>query len=312
MPKLEDDKLAKQYLLGELSESELGKVEEEYFEDDEAFERLNAVEDELIDAYALGQLSLAERKRFEQRLLLSPVQRERVKFSRTLLRTASGAHQIESNIPPLKRTASWWTSPFNFLQTLNPVLSLSAAAVLILAVLAGWWLIQRNNLRQEQEAQRTNTPPDKRIQAGNDNAKPTQQTSEAPRPTNQSEGQKPSERPTSSNRIVTFALTEGLVRDLGQSNRLVIPENTGLVRLRISVQQNDYKAYHADLRKTEGDEVWHRSGIRLESVISGKGTIVLPVAAGILKNGDYILTLSGAAPGRTEIVGEYSFRVVRN
>ena len=78
MPKVEDDKLAKQYLLGELSEPELGKLEEEYFEDDAAFERLSATEDELIDAYTLGQLSSAERKGFERRLLLSTAQRERV------------------------------------------------------------------------------------------------------------------------------------------------------------------------------------------------------------------------------------------
>src|SRR2546428_2270126 len=128
MPKVEDDKLAKQYLLGELPESELAKIEQEYFEDHEAFERLSASEDELIDAYTLGQLSSPERKRFEQRLLLSSAQRERVKFAHTLLRTDSGIQQIESNIPPLKRTASWWTSPFTFLRTLNPVVSLSAAA----------------------------------------------------------------------------------------------------------------------------------------------------------------------------------------
>ena len=109
MPKVEDDKLARQYLLGELSEQDGAKVEEEYFEDDETFEKLSAVEDELIDAYTLGQLSSAERQRFEQRLLLSSAQRERVKFARTLLRTVPGAQQIGSNIPPLKRTASWWT-----------------------------------------------------------------------------------------------------------------------------------------------------------------------------------------------------------
>ena len=135
MPKVEDDKLARQYLLGELSESEGAKVEEEFFEDDEAFERLNSVEDELIDAYTLGQLSPVERKRFEQRLLLSSAQHERVKFARTLLRTVSGTQKIVSDIPPLKRTASWWTAPFTFLRTLNPVVSLSTAALLILVIL---------------------------------------------------------------------------------------------------------------------------------------------------------------------------------
>ena len=312
MPKVEDDKLARQYLLGELSESEVAKVEEEFFEDDEAFERLNSVEDELIDAYTIGQLSSAEHKRFEQRLLLSAAQRERVKFSRTLLRIVSGAQEIESSIPPLKRTASWWTAPFTFLRTLKPAISFSTAALLILAILAGWWLIHRNNLSQEQQAQRTSRAPEERIQAVNQN---TERASELPSPANQPKQQEPKQQlvpSRQSNRIVTFALVEGTLRDLGESNRLIIPADAGLVRLDLTIERSEYRTYHADLRKAEGDEIWQLSGIRLESVISGKGTIVLTMPAGILKNGDYILTLSGAAPGRTEVVGEYSFRVVRN
>jgi len=161
MPKVEDDKLARQYLLGELSESDLAKIEEEYFGDDEAFERLSAIEDDLIDAYTLGQLSASERKRFEHRLLLSQDQRDRVEFARSLLRTVSGAEQVASKIPPLTHTASWWTWPFTFVRTLNPIVSLSAAVVLIFAILVGWWLIHRSSVMrtQEQQAQQTNGLP---------------------------------------------------------------------------------------------------------------------------------------------------------
>jgi hypothetical protein len=313
MPKVEDDKLARQYLLGELSEQEGAKIEEEFFDDDEAFERLNAVEDELIDAYTLGQLSSAERKRFEQRLLLSSAQRERVKFSRTLLRTVSGTPQIVSNIPPLKQTASWWTSPFTFLRTLNPVVSLSAAAVLILAILAGWWLIHRNNVRQEQQAQQTNAPRlEQGNQAPNEN---TRQASELPSPTNQPTVQESNRQPVprpQSNRIVTFALVEGVVRDLGESNRLLIPEDASVIRLDLAIERNDYRTYRADLRKAEGDLVWQANGIRTKATTARKAIATLQVPAASLTNGDCVLTLSGVSKdGGYEVVAEYSFRVVR-
>jgi len=313
MPKVEDDKLARQYLLGELSESELGKLEEEYFEHDAAFERLTATEDELIDDYTLGQLSSAERKRFEQRLLLSSVQRERVKFARTLLTTVSRTEPIESNIPPLKRTASWWTSPFNFLQTLNPVVSLSAAAVLLLAVCAGWWLMHRNNVTQEQQAQQTNTPrPEQGIQAVNQN---TERASELPSPTNELKQQETKQQPVQppqSNRIVTLALIEGLVRDLGESNRLVIPADASLVRLHLIIERNEYRTYRAEMRKAEGGLVRQVSGILPKTTAPGKAMVALEVPAHSLTNGDYILTLGGVKGRSSEVVAEYSFRVVRN
>jgi hypothetical protein len=312
MRKAEDDKLAKRYLLGELSEQELAKLEEQYFADDEAFERLGAAEDDLLDAYALNQLSAADRKRFERRLLLSSAQRERVRFARTLLRTASSTQQIESNIPPLTPTASWWISPFTFLRTLKPVISLSAAAALILAVLAGWWLIHRSNVTQEQQAQQTNAP---RLEPGNQAPNENkQQTAQLPSPT-QPKQQQPKQQPVTpptSIRIVTFALVEGGLRDLGDSNHLAIPGDAAVVRLDLTIQRNDYRTYRATLRKTEGELVWQSSGINVKSRSAGKATVALQLRASILRNGDYILTLSGTASGRTEVVGEYSFRVTRN
>jgi hypothetical protein len=105
---------------------------------------------------------------------------------------------------------------------------------------------------------------------------------------------------------------EGVVRDLGDSNHLAIPGDAAVVRLDLTIQQNDYKAYRADLRRAEGDLVWQHNGISVKAATAGRAGIVLQLPARILRNDDYILTLSGTASGRTEVVGEYSFRVTRN
>ena len=310
MPKFENDKLAKRYLLGELSEQERAGVEEEYFADDEAFERLSAVEDDLIDAYTLGQLSVTERRHFEQSLLLSSVQRERVRFARTLLHTVSGSDETVSNIAPQKRTASRRVTPFAFLKGRNPVVSLSVAAMLILAVLAGWILIHNINLtRIEEQQTKVQAPPqdDKPADAN------TQEASQRPKPIVQP--QEPKEQPiphTQSSRVLSFALVEGTVRDVGESNRLIIPEDAGAVRLDLTIGHIEHKSYRADLRMTEGKLVWRRSGISVNLPTAGKSRLTFQLPANILRNGDYILTISGATKrGVSEVAGEYSFQVVR-
>lgn len=55
------------YLLGELPEDERLRLEEDYLADSELFARVLAVEEDLIDAYARGELSESARKQFEER-----------------------------------------------------------------------------------------------------------------------------------------------------------------------------------------------------------------------------------------------------
>ena len=51
------EEVCARYLLGELSEQEQAELEEGYFADDALFERFRAVKDDLIDAYARGDLA---------------------------------------------------------------------------------------------------------------------------------------------------------------------------------------------------------------------------------------------------------------
>lgn len=60
------------YLLGELPEEEQLRLEERFFTDDEYYQQLLALEDELLYDYAAGGLSSEQRVKFEQRFLSSP------------------------------------------------------------------------------------------------------------------------------------------------------------------------------------------------------------------------------------------------
>ncbi len=79
------DNLIRRYLLGELREADQAALEQELLIDREKFDQAWAVENELIDSYVRGEMSLADRKRFEDHYLASPLHRERVEIARSLL-----------------------------------------------------------------------------------------------------------------------------------------------------------------------------------------------------------------------------------
>ena len=85
------------YLLGLASPAEREHVESEYFHDADAFQRMLSAEDDLIDAYARGELSDEERHRFEKRFLKSSQVKDRVQFSRA----------FNSAVTPPVETTRW-------------------------------------------------------------------------------------------------------------------------------------------------------------------------------------------------------------
>jgi hypothetical protein len=100
------------YLLGHLSLEEEERLEIEYLGDGDAFVRVQAAEDDLIDDYANGRLSADDESRFRERFLVRPEMAERVAFARALARTPAR---------PLRSSPRW----------------LAAAAALFLAVACG-------------------------------------------------------------------------------------------------------------------------------------------------------------------------------
>src|SRR5258707_15476724 len=87
-----DDALVGRYLLDACSEDEKARVEEQLFADDEVFERLRQLEEDLIDRHLEGRLAGAERERFETAYAV-PARRQRVMFSQALKELLSGAER---------------------------------------------------------------------------------------------------------------------------------------------------------------------------------------------------------------------------
>ena len=76
------DKLLVRYLYRELKQDEATQLEDEMLLDDELAERAEVVEMNLIDGYVRGELSAAERLRFEERFLVDSENRDKVERAR--------------------------------------------------------------------------------------------------------------------------------------------------------------------------------------------------------------------------------------
>src|SRR5262245_54608591 len=91
-----DDSRLARYLLGELTPEEQDALEREFFSDDETFDLLEAVEDDLLDDYVAGALEPRRAERLRVALRTSAAGPERLAFARALRRAVARAEAAEA------------------------------------------------------------------------------------------------------------------------------------------------------------------------------------------------------------------------
>ena len=131
-----DEVLLVKYLLGDLTEQEQVHLENRAFADANHLDRLEAAEADLIDAYVRGQLSQADRRRFERQFLTSPSRRNKVEFARALARVASES--------PAVRLPTVWRALLSIVRGWSPAVKLAAGLATVFFVASGSWLIVQN------------------------------------------------------------------------------------------------------------------------------------------------------------------------
>lgn len=135
-----DSSKVRAYLLGALPEPERSALEEQYFADDQLFELVNEMEDELIRDYVAGSLGATDRTQFERHLSVTPALREKVEEAKIL------AEELKPHLPPVAvaarsiapETQESWTDRLAGLFGFGPRMAWGAAAAsLLVAAVAG-------------------------------------------------------------------------------------------------------------------------------------------------------------------------------
>jgi cell division protein FtsB len=256
------------YLLGDVPEDEQIRIEERFFTDDEYFEQLLALEDDLIDDYVNGELTDRERKQFEEYFLASPTRRQRVEFAKTFMRAGSLPALAEIAMPGEARPepVPWWRTVMVFWRAQSLLRRFALAASVVL-VLGGSWLIVdtmrlRNQVEQlqaergesqrreqellqqiaglSQESERVTELSAQLKRERNERRRLEQQVVEQRRRNEESaqlllelQHLAFSPKPAPPRDSLAFALFPGRTRDIEGTNQFVIPQDVDSMQLRL-------------------------------------------------------------------------------
>ncbi len=140
------EETCERYLLGELSEAERSKFEESYFADDALFERFLVAKDELLDAYARGELPEEKRTRFAQHFLATSPRRQQLNETQEFIRavTAVSTKVNEASVPLAVANPRSSWHSLADFFKLRPFAWQTALAVLLLVALGGTWVFVRH------------------------------------------------------------------------------------------------------------------------------------------------------------------------
>lgn len=137
----EKDEMMRRYLLDQMSDEELNSIEEKFLADDEFFDEIAAVEDELYYDYKSGNLSANDKVAFEKKFLATSVDLQKADFAEALLK-ATNAVSTQETAPSL------WKSVVAFFNFSNASLRLgTAVASILLLFIVGFWIF--NNLNKQ-------------------------------------------------------------------------------------------------------------------------------------------------------------------
>jgi len=318
-----NEELIARYLLGNLTEEQQVEIEDRAFSDKEYLASITSVENDLIDEYVRGELSAAERQRFESRFLASAERRKRVEFARALRTVVSESTGPEKKVVQKAATWSWRESLYAFLNGLNPAARLAFVAATVLLIVGAAWLFAEtlrlrrqvtqlqaeNQSRQDfQQALEHERKRNEELNARLDQEKQQrEQTDESLRQlTERTEATNPAPPPV----IASLTLLPGLSRGGDQKPSLVLSNDARLVRLQIGIDpEEQYKTFAVELRTLAGRQVWNRENLTARTR-RGTRAVGLTLPATVLKSGEYELRLRGlTGGGNPEDVGFYYFNV---
>ncbi|MEO7134258.1 MAG: hypothetical protein ABI024_08555 [Vicinamibacterales bacterium] len=277
------------YLLGQLPEPETERLDELSVTDDECAERIRAVEHDLVDAFARGELHGMVLEQFRSTYLTTPQRREATRFAHALQslgeHSGRGSSAQADGRPtmPVRETRRW--------RELLPL-----AAAVLLATASAWLMLDNRTLRERvTSAERAR---DRQLRVA-----------EAPRTTDTAP---PSAGPGPSVPAMAMLVLTPQLRSGSQLPTVALAGGTGDLAVQLDLEPVDFPAYEAALLTPTGGQILWRSDRLIARTAGDRKRIALGLPAAILRPQAYLIRVSGVpARGASEIVGEYRFAVVR-
>ena len=330
-----EEQLMTRYLTGAATEEQCVAVEERFLRDAEYLKQLRALECEIIDDYARGDMPAPERRSFERRALASPQGREQLARSRKLqaqldqMATEVRAATEERATAPLIAGSreSLWEKLRARIFAPAPVLRYAMAAAALFIALGGLWLLREEGLLRRQVARLT-AERDLALQSeknlrerfaaerGELNSKLENEQRRLAAEISLNDQMRaemrhttrPSGHPIPEGDFVELALASGIERSSREPRRLSIPMGLRMVKLQLELDPSvSHRAYRVELSTAGGAQVWVQEGLTARQTDWGRFvTLMIPTRA--LQAGEYELILRGSTDEKKgEVAGYYYF-----
>ncbi len=325
---LHTQKEIRAYLLGSLPEREAERFDELSFTDDAFADALKVGENELVDDYVCGELAGETLEKFKSHYLASPLRREKVEFARSLqIFTERKFAEINTKSVAAKETSSGFFGALIGFINSKPLQTGFAAALLLLIAGGLWFINNRNNKPQTEvviQSSPTTTPPQNQANSsdereiaavGNENitlSNVANKTVNKNVPTETNRNPQTEKTPvlTPPKPIVATIVLAPALRGTNQLKTLSISEKTTDVAAGLQLESNEYSSYRVALTdESGGKNLWQSAVIKADGTGENK-TLNIRFPAKLLKSQIYSLTVSGTKDGATEIISNYSFRIV--
>lgn len=150
---LDDDVVRERFLLNSLAPADREAVEDRLVADPDYFERLSALEDELILRWLQGELPSEDRRRFAEVYMSSPARRARVEATRETV-AAAAALRAEPPPPRDNRVPRRWSGARDWFAAPVRLPRFAVAGVVLVLLVGVTSLVQRAGVGRGAETER--------------------------------------------------------------------------------------------------------------------------------------------------------------
>lgn len=303
-----NDAALRKYLLGNASVEEQEKIDHWLMSEEQAYDLLEAAEDDLIDDALSGRLPERDLRLFNDHFLAAPERQRKFQFSRSFRRAVEAAP---------KRATVVEASPARFtlldVFRYRPAFAYAASALMVVLLAGSGWSLFK--LAELQRDLRSATDQLAGLSRDRDDLQRQLEQSQAEtqalqQQTGQVEGPGRAQI-TATPVLLAMSLMPGLTRSSGDIPKVTLAANASGVRFSLVLLDDNFAAYRATLVNADGREIWSRDKVPATTAREGK-SVVLTVPSDVLSAGDYSFSLMGLpTSGDPENIGRYYFRAFR-
>jgi len=282
-----DDKTLRAYLLGDLPGKEQEEIDGWVLTADDAYDLLNAAEDDLIEDSLRGKLTAHELERLNSYFLVTEERQRKLQFSRSFHNFIQLENHHKSEPP-------FWETVTSFFRV-HAAVAYAASALFLLLVIGNVWFISRG-LRLQQHLEDI-----------------VQQREILGHQVEEKQAQLQSFQLAllDLQAIQTVSLSPLALRSPGDTPRVTLTPNTHVINFELKLLEDEhFDSYKAVLSGAgdrvffTGDDLHASGGLQIQNVI-------FSVPVDNLKPGEYRIQLTGIDNSKSQDVGSFRFLVVR-